>query len=345
MSHGGGGGGVKGVIAILAVIVLIIVVMLMFALLPPLSGSSKLNPFKSNSSSSTQSGGGSKSGTVFQPDKRISSGGTWPQGTGVKSGTTGTSGAYSPYHSYPVSSSTSNYYGGGSGGTGEQPLPAGFTKGQISPQYKKIRLSSVYLAGSAWSGQISLSASLQGSERVDVTGWQIKGNRGAYFIPKAVDNYSPSGLTAETDIMMRGSDTLYLYMSGSSGVGKNVRLNKCFGYLPSLKYFDPAVPASCPYIDRSELKNFTGQCQNYVLSLGSCAMPDFSDPRIPRPDEACRTFLTTLNYSGCYERHSGDADFLKNDIRAWIGSGFLDPFHDRVLLLDRNGLLVDMYEY
>ena len=49
-------------------------------------------------------------------------------------------------------------------------------------------------------GEISLSSyNLGASSTVDITGWQIKTNRGGEYIPQAIGLYDPSGLTAESE--------------------------------------------------------------------------------------------------------------------------------------------------
>ncbi len=226
-----------------------------------------------------------------------------------------------------------------------QDVPQGFTLEQLSPYFHKVRLSSISVGGFGVIGQVGFYSSLVQNEHVAVTGWRIQGNRGALFVPKAVQVYDAAGLVPEVDIVMQSGDSLYLYSGGQSAVGKNLRLNKCLGYLPTVTNFKPTVPRSCPPIDRKEITNFSGQCQNYISSLGSCTIPDFSDVRIPLPDYACRTFLEKLNYQGCVERYGRDKDFLQNQIYAWIGAVPFDQYHDKVRLFDGKGLLVDTYEY
>jgi hypothetical protein len=194
-------------------------------------------------------------------------------------------------------------------------------------------------------GQVSLFASLGENERVDVTGWRIQGNRGALFVPKAVQVYDVQGLAPEVNVVMRSGDTLSMYSGGRSAVGKNIRVNKCLGYLPTIGSFEPTLYASCPYFERAEISGFSGQCQEYINSLGSCGIADFSDVRIPQIDYACRAFLERLNYKGCVERYGGDKDFLQSQIYAWIGAVPFDRLHDKIKLFDGKGLLVNTYEY
>lgn len=223
-------------------------------------------------------------------------------------------------------------------------IPAGFTVDQLSPYFHQVRFGGMY-AGSYYSpGQITLySYPAGGVTSIDVTGWQIKANRGGEYIPQAVNVYDPLGLSAATDIRLAAGDYLYIY---STSAPVNLRLNKCIGYLPNKAQFNPQLPQTCPYVDRSGIQSFTGACQNYVMSLGSCQLPDLSDPRIPTNDYNCRQYLSNnFSYKACFDAHQGDTDFLSREVRVWMGANPIDPSHDAVQLLDRKGLLVDLYTY
>ncbi len=355
--HGGGGGG-KTIIAIVAVMVFIVLVVVALTAFPlPSLTRKQVNGNQASSTSSFNFGfglpinppsvGRNNTNNPPSPDSSGSSSDEGQRGSsGYAAGSQGTGQA---------ESGVQNDTGSAGSGSESSPLtnytgvevPPGFTRSQLSPYYGKITLNSVYSERFETIGQAVISASLGDNERVDVTAWQVKSSRGgSYFIPQAVERYTPSGVASPTDIVMRGNDTLTIYLGGGkSGVGVNVRLNECFGYLPNLADFDPPLYASCPSIDPSEYSQFTGRCRDYIASLGSCGIPDFSDVNMPQNDDACRTFLQTLNYSGCFARHFGDKDFLLNDIRVWGSGGFLDPRHDKVLLLDTRGLLVSIYEY
>ena len=138
---------------------------------------------------------------------------------------------------------------------------------------------------------------------------------------------------------------VYIY-SSVSAFGRNLRLNKCTGYLENTYDFIPSLPRNCPTIPRSEMYYLKGSCQNYLNSLSSCKVPDPNNT-IVAWDENCRQFVerANINYKGCFDRYRTDPDFLSKEWWVWIGINILDPYHDRVLLLDKNGLLVDIYIY
>ena len=283
-----------------------------------------LSSFAPHGTSSTAS-----SGHALSPSgSKIGIGGASPLRTNVFNATTGTASAV------PVSSINSS------------DIPAGYTAAQLSPFFHIIRFGTLYAGNSYLSsygyGQISLYYYFNGTTTVDVTGWQIKSNRGGEYIPTAVNLYDPSGLTAATDILMQTGQTLNIYSNTSPF---NLRLNKCIGYMQNSNHFNPALPSNCPYVNQSDISTFTGTCQQYIYSLGSCVIPNLNNAPIPQNDYACRAYLENLNYKGCFSKYADNSDFLSNEWRVWTGSNVLDPIHDTVLLLDRNGLLVDLRTY
>lgn len=226
-------------------------------------------------------------------------------------------------------------------------IPFGFTLKDLSPYFKKITVSAS--PGSlGYYSQVTLYGYFAENSRIDVTGWQLRGNRGGFYIPKAVDVYDPLGFTAESDINLKNGDVLYIY-STASPIGRNLHLNKCIGYLADSNVFNPPLPLNCPSVNRSEISNLTGQCQNYILSLGSCKLPTPNLPFLIN-DYSCRAFLNKINYGGCFASHRNDSDFLSNQWivwsgNQWSGSQFLDFQHDRLLLFDKQGLVVNEYNY
>ncbi len=226
--------------------------------------------------------------------------------------------------------------------------PAGFTLSELSPDYQKVRIGYVSPSyDSSFPSQISLNSGYSLGSGLDITGWRIRTNRGDILIPQAIADYTPSGLTAPSDIVLNSGQTVNIY-SSYSPFGRNIRLNECTGFLNNAYNFIPALPDSCPYPDRSVISNFSGACQSYIFSLGSCSEPSADDlNRFGGPNDAgCQQYLSEINYTGCYDRYRSDADFFSNEWRIWLGASLpLDSQHDRVLLFDRRGLLVDLYTY
>jgi hypothetical protein len=226
----------------------------------------------------------------------------------------------------------------------EPPAPVVPTKPPV-PTKPDIKISGVSSPGffSKYS-QITLRANLGDNQRVNITGWKIKSNTDFWIIPKGVEIYK-TGADPE-DIYVKNSDRVVIY-SGANRLNSNYRLNKCLGYIRDV---EPRHPSYCPAVDRSTIIGFSGACQDYIYSLGSCGIPS-DNPPVPENDTACRAFLSGLNYYGCVDRHRGDSDFLNSEWRVWMASygssdrNIFDARHDRVQLLNREGELIDEYIY
>ena len=224
-------------------------------------------------------------------------------------------------------------------------IPAGYTAAELSPYFHEVRFAGVSAGTPYYYGTITLSDYdyNSGTSTIDITGWQIKSKNSGEYIPQAINIYDPSGLMPASDIRVKNGDTVYLY---SSSAPFNLRLNECIGYIAHVANFSPPLPSNCPYVDRSEIQNFTGACQNYIQSIGACQQPNMSSPQIPRNDYACQDYLqNNFTYKSCFNAHAGDANFLSNQVWVWTGANVVDQYHDTVKLLDQNGLLVDLYKY
>lgn len=229
-------------------------------------------------------------------------------------------------------------------------IPSGFTREQLSPYFQKITVSSVSpnrsQSVSSYS-TIRLSSGISGNETINITGWKIKSNRREIIIPQAIGVYSPQNWEPEIDIVLSRGNYIYIY-SNKSAFNRNLRLNKCTGFLENTYDFIPSIPQNCPSISRSEYSYLSGECQSYIMSLRGCELPKTSFYNsFPGTNEgnACRAFLNTISPGSCFKKYRNDADFLSNEWRVWVNTDILDQSHDRILLYDKSGLLVDEYNY
>lgn len=230
----------------------------------------------------------------------------------------------------------------------EPSLPAAKQTEEAIPPAKikpEIKISSISPKG-YWNqySRITLSVRMPENDRLNITGWKIKSNKDWWIIPKGSELYGASA--DRQDIYVKNGDRVEIY-SHSNPLGANYRLNQCIGYI---KNTDPPNPGSCASFDRSEITAFSGACQDYILGLGSCEVPE-PNPPVPLNDYRCHEFLNKLTYQGCLDRRQQDKDFLSNEWRIWMtayGSqdqDIFDPRHDRVQLFDREGNLMDEYLY
>ncbi|MDP3052411.1 MAG: hypothetical protein Q8N22_00430 [bacterium] len=224
------------------------------------------------------------------------------------------------------------------------------SKPEATPLNQRVRISSANISGYPLQySHITLYSSLKKGETIDITGWKIKSNKSEATIPQAIEIYDLSGYSVDGDIILKQSNYVDLY-SLSSPVNKNLRLNKCSGYLAQSYNFGPVYLSSgCPRISSSEIRNLSGQCQSYIQSLGSCRTPDLNfSNSLPGNDEgnACRAFLQNIGYASCVSSHRNDADFLSNNWIVWLyGQITLDPQHDYLRLYNASGDLMSEYSY
>ncbi|MEK7657959.1 MAG: hypothetical protein AAB366_02070 [Patescibacteria group bacterium] len=230
-------------------------------------------------------------------------------------------------------------------------IPLGFKREELSSYFQKIRISSV--SPSSWSSypaSLRLYSYIQKGESINITGWKIKSNQRSFEIFKSIDIYRLEGPFDETDIILPQNGSLTIY-GAKNPFNKNLRLNKCSGYLNNLYDFNPDLPRNCPLISRESYKNLSGECQSYIMSLGSCEIPSADNYNsFPGTDQGntCRAYLNTISYGNCFNKYRNDGDFLLNEWWLWIDKNTFDIFdlrHDAVRLFDKEGKLVDQYVY
>ncbi|MBI2592762.1 MAG: hypothetical protein HYW37_01185, partial [Candidatus Colwellbacteria bacterium] len=133
-----------------------------------------------------------------------------------------------------------------------QPAPAvpraPTTPVTLTPSYGKgkVKISGASPSFSfSYPSTITLYATLNADEKVNIGGWRIKTKREEVIMPQAIEVYEPSGLASSQDITLKYGDYVYLYSSKSS-ISRNFRTNKCMGYLENTYRFQPPLTTSCP---------------------------------------------------------------------------------------------------
>lgn len=245
----------------------------------------------------------------------------------------------------PVSTSSAGVPPGGTPPRRIDPkdIPVGFTEKDLSPHFKKVRISSFTPQSGSSPATVELKADMASGELINLAGWFIKANRGNQFIPSATRTYNPAEQKPEQSIILRKGESIKLYPTASP-VGRNLLLNKCMGYLNRDFVFSPPLPGECPEIRKYDIASLTGVCQDYILALPRCGKAS-SSAMVYQTDGECRTYLDTLAYSGCLAHHMGESDFFGSEWWVWTGHRFLDEKHDRLFLLDKKGFIVDEYVY
>lgn len=229
--------------------------------------------------------------------------------------------------------------------------PEGFSVRDLSPHFGRVRISSVYPPPSFSDdrSEFSIWAADVLTDGIAVTGWRVKGNKGEAVIPRAVSDYNPLAINTEGVIVLAQGDYLTVRSAGKGPFGKNFRVNQCMGFLNASFEFDPQIGWGCPQLyTQDELATLSGLCQSFIYSLGSCEVPTaerWNESGVSS-DAACRAIANRYSYAECYRRYRTSDAFFTNEWRVFLGERIaFDSFHDRILLFDERGLLVDLYTY
>ena len=223
-----------------------------------------------------------------------------------------------------------------------------------SPYFDKVKISSKSAETSSRPYLIKLSTQLNEEEEINITGWQIRGNKGVAIITQGIETYLPYSSNPSEDIFIGYSETIYLWGTSSPlGINKSFRPNKCFGYLTDIYDFTPSISFSkkCPSIKLEEISHLGEYCQDFILrKMGGCQAPDYSDNPKIYLDSECTSFISSyvekhFNYQGCFRNYSKDKDFLNNYWYVYLGHDMVSKLHDTLYLRDQDGLVVDKYLY
>ncbi len=229
--------------------------------------------------------------------------------------------------------------------------PLGFTTAQLSPYYQKVRIAGVQPPPSFFddTSQFAIVADGANASAIVVTGWRLRGNSGEVTVPKGLADYTPTGSNVEGNIALEPGSSLDVRSQRKNEFGRNFRLNRCTGFLNNVYVFNPGIPNDCPMLYRSEeIQTLSGKCQSLIYSLGSCEIPTGERWEVygAESDADCHAFVNRFSYGECYRRFRWGPDFFSREWRAWLGARIpFDSQHDRILLLDQRGLLVDSYTY
>lgn len=180
---------------------------------------------------------------------------------------------------------------------------------------------------------------------INMTGWTLEAGNGKFVVPQGKEVYNSSNVDQMRNIVLGSGD--YLFVFGQiSPVDVNFRINKCFGYLNTTYRFTPSLSNSCPSLERSEMIGISVACQNYLLGLSSCEVPNLDELNKYAEDSACRIFaISRLNYTGCLNRYRYDTDFLGREWYVYSSINIMKAKDDVLILRDAGGLYIDEYMY
>ncbi len=250
---------------------------------------------------------------------------------------------------------TGGYTGGtATGGSGSgSASPAASLKAGESPFKGVIRISTVERFGDRPENEY-LTIRYDGrylpspARLIDVTGWRIATPRESEGIPRALN--IPEIDADERDIFLPPGGEVII-VSGTPSYTRNFRENQCVGYLTEAHQFTPFLSSSCPDDNpsRTQLlrKGFNGQCVDVIEAIPSCRRP-VGPLAAGIIGQACADYISgNFSYYSCVRDFRNDQDFLKKSWRTVLRRSrkLYDSRHDRIILRDQNGLLVDEFEY
>ncbi len=188
--------------------------------------------------------------------------------------------------------------------------------------------------------------------QITVTGWRVESalTKQGVVIGSASELPFLGGASAEGPIVLHEDQELLL-STGRSPNGVSFRINKCVGYFEQFQDFSPPLPRECPspYDEMLRYPYKTAgneHCMDFIDGLDECTLTVTEIP--PGVGGQCQDFvLNTLSYQGCITDHKNDPDFYENEWRVFLGRNqeLWGNTHDRILLLDENGKLVDSVSY
>ena len=185
---------------------------------------------------------------------------------------------------------------------------------------------------------------------IDVTGWTISTVETGQVatIPRAFN--IPEIDATEQDVFLPPGGKL-IVVSGTPGYQRNFRENACVGYFNQSFSFTPSLSNSCfdPNPGKSALISLglSGVCIDFIDSIPGCRTPTIGFQQSGIGQECVDYIREHFSYVGCVKDFRSDPKFLKNTWRVFLGlpRKFYDPRHGRVSVRDRDGLLVDEFEY
>lgn len=227
-----------------------------------------------------------------------------------------------------------------------------------SPYYNKINMSNISgLLGTDPNREyLTLSTNLLKNETIKITNWFLKSEVTGYFAVIGRAALLPFPFTrTESDVVLQQRDKVVL-TKGFSPIGISFRTNKCTGYFEENRTFTPSLPLQCPRPQDEKLPVFSGvydrndECLTIIERIPRCTTKDSEFLR-SLPDtvsSACKNYITEqINYNTCVTLHFGNTDFPGTEYRLYLNK--FGPLwrttHDKIDLIDENGLVVDSISY
>jgi hypothetical protein len=180
-------------------------------------------------------------------------------------------------------------------------------------------------------------------ENISITGFTISSDKSSFVIPQG-HHLLGSSASAEDPILLKPGERATI------AVGKQAKLmdfreNLCTGYYSEFSDFAPSLSHSCPRPDTRELLHLSDRCINVIERTSTCRTADLQDTFI---ESACSEYINqNLNYAGCVRNYQSRSDFFSGQWLIWMQrkEEFFRNTHDKIILKDTQGRVVDEYSY
>lgn len=242
--------------------------------------------------------------------------------------------AISPAVGYfgPVTRSVSNKLLGGDTVTGVSSLVKG-----------KIKISNVYGTGGDPQYESVTIENTSEKENISITGFTIVSDKSSFIIPSG-HHLPGTNTSAEDQVLLKPREQAIITV-GKQARQMDFRENMCTGYYSEQSDYIPSLSRSCPRPDSNKLLHLSDSCIRVIERTFSCRTPRIQDDQI---NSACSDYLNqNLNYAGCVKNYRNSPNFFSDHWLIWMqrSEEFFRNTHDKIILKDRLGRIVDEYSY
>lgn len=183
----------------------------------------------------------------------------------------------------------------------------------------------------------------ESEESINVTGFSIETySLRKFIIPKAY-NLPGFAVFPTDDIILAPDGEVTIYV-GTQERKMDFRENICTGYFDENSNFGGALSHRCPIIDTSKMLNFSDACGEELDNIQRCKV--YHPATIV--DQECNQFgIDHYSYVGCVKDYKNTKDFYSNSWIVWMqrSTEFFKRERELVIIKDKNGKLVDQYQY
>ncbi|MDO8600888.1 MAG: hypothetical protein Q7R73_04795 [bacterium] len=182
-----------------------------------------------------------------------------------------------------------------------------------------------------------------------INGWTVESRKSGRIAIPAAEEIPMIDAGTRTIVLPQGGEVTIT--SGQTTFGRSFRENVCTSYFSQFHIFTPSL-ATCSAIpfNAQDLLDagYNSECVDFVKRISRCRIPTIPYEKAGRIGNACIDYVTnTYSYLGCVARFRDEKTFFKNTWRVFLNqpSHIFDTLHDRVILRDDKGLIVDEFEY